>query len=287
MLHSTAADSSYRLIAAIVIAAHCLFLFWAGWVTDNGIKPKPRERLIVKTVTLDRKPPKFSKALVQDPPPRTAPLPVKEAVKEKPAPKETPKQTPPPPPTPPKKITQKKPVPTKKITQPAKPKEIPKKQPEKKPSTAQVQPVKSPPVNTKTKDLLAKAQEKIAKIHSTKDKISSNALSQSSKLQVPALSDIKWNKSDEELSDREMDYREELASRLKLLLRLPEYGDVKIKLTLKRAGSVSKVVIVSSESESNKKYVEKALLGLTFPPFGNNFPGIDDYTFSITLSNAL
>ena len=88
-----------------------------------------------------------------------------------------------------------------------------------------------------------------------------------------------------ELNDKEIGYRDELAGRLKLLLRLPEFGEVKIKLTLSRAGKVAKVSIVSAESAANRTYIEKTIPTLSFPSFGNNFGTLPEYTFLISLSN--
>ena len=89
------------------------------------------------------------------------------------------------------------------------------------------------------------------------------------------------------MGDHEVSYRDELANRLKLLLRLPEYGEVKVKLTIERSGKIAKVLIISSESSANRKYIEKTLPGLTFPQFGTRFGDVDQYTFSITLGNEL
>ncbi|MFN4175049.1 MAG: energy transducer TonB, partial [Parachlamydiaceae bacterium] len=87
------------------------------------------------------------------------------------------------------------------------------------------------------------------------------------------------------LSVRERGYRDELASRLKLTLKLPEYGVVKLKLTLNRLGKVTDVTIVQSESAGNKGHIKKALPSISFPPFGDNFIGHETYTFQITLNS--
>ncbi len=88
------------------------------------------------------------------------------------------------------------------------------------------------------------------------------------------------------LNDQEMRYRDELVGRLKLQLRLPEVGDVKVKLTLERSGKVAKVVIVSAESAVNRKYLEKELPLITFQAFGS-FSSDAQYTFALTLSNDI
>lgn len=140
--------------------------------------------------------------------------------------------------------------------------------------------------------LVSQAQERMGKISQTRDKLSSSKSLNSintklphaiTSLQIDALptSDVP------QLSDREISYRDEIAGRLKLLLRLPDYGDVKIKLTLERTGKIAKVVVVSSESDANRKYIEKILPDLTFPAFGTRFSNAEQYTFTITLSNEI
>lgn len=138
--------------------------------------------------------------------------------------------------------------------------------------------------------LVAMAQESIAKISGSSDKgapkrenVTLSAVPHTiGGLEVDALAVPKGAPA---ISHREMTYRDELASRLKLMMRLPEYGDVKINLTLDRTGKVLKVEIVSTESKANRSYVEKTLPGLTFPSFGANFESAAQYTFPITLSN--
>lgn len=139
---------------------------------------------------------------------------------------------------------------------------------------------------------MAEAQESIAKISGNRDKLTSNKLASPisnvphaiTHLEIDSLSTAKGNAA---LSSYEISYREELAGRLKLLLRLPEYGDVKINLTLDRTGKVSKVAIVTTDSAVNRKYIEETLPKLSFPPFGNHYASATEYTFSITLSNEI
>jgi colicin import membrane protein len=145
----------------------------------------------------------------------------------------------------------------------------------------------------KQRDLVAKAKESVAKIQKSDHKSSqSSALATTlgaavpgkiESLHIESLPDSPISK----LSKHEVSYRDELASRLKLLLKLPEYGEVKLKLTLERTGKVSKVVIVNSKSNANRKYIEKTLPTLTFPNFGTNFENQTNYTFIISLSNDL
>ena len=84
---------------------------------------------------------------------------------------------------------------------------------------------------------------------------------------------------------KETSYSGEVASRLKKALKLPDYGAVKIKLTLDRSGKVVKLEIVQSESRKNKAYVESKIPTLLFPPFGQRFKDVSQNTFVITLQN--
>lgn len=85
----------------------------------------------------------------------------------------------------------------------------------------------------------------------------------------------------------ERTYYDELVSRLKLALKLPEYGEVKLQLTISRSGAVVAVKSVKSKSKKNADYVQKALPKLHLPPFGQNFTGEKEHTFRLTLSNEL
>lgn len=142
------------------------------------------------------------------------------------------------------------------------------------------------------KKLLRQAQESLAKIDKTSDKLVANVKGTAGKkgadalktpgrleaLTIDAQSVAGW-------SAGESLYRDELSAQLKLFLRLPELGKVEVRLTLLRSGQVSKVLIVSSESEMNAAYVKSALPNLVFSPFGSNFAKAGQYTFHITLTN--
>ena len=88
-------------------------------------------------------------------------------------------------------------------------------------------------------------------------------------------------------SMREKSYYDELVARLKLALKLPEYGEVRVKLTLTRQGQVTKVQVTSSKSRKNKDYIEKTLVHTNFPRFGDNFGSDGEHTFQLNLSNEL
>jgi colicin import membrane protein len=138
----------------------------------------------------------------------------------------------------------------------------------------------------KKKELLSAAKEKIAKIDKSHDNFTSEmpvkSLGPIEKLSVEAITP-----GGSTLSPQEASYSDEIAHRLKLLLRLPQYGEVKVKLTLQRSGKVVKAVIVKSESSANSAYIEKMVQGISFPNFGKNFENEAEHTFLIVLSNEL
>jgi colicin import membrane protein len=146
----------------------------------------------------------------------------------------------------------------------------------------------------KEQALLAKAKENLAKISETRNKIGSSSSSvnlettalpkELGALQVDALPSEETGSSGER-GTKEISYSDEVRYRLKMGLRLPDYGAVEIKLTLDRIGKVVKVETVHSESSKNKAYIESKIPTLVFPSFGQRFQGVAQKTFSYTLQN--
>jgi colicin import membrane protein len=251
-------------------------------------------------------PPQITIPKVETPTVKEAPKPI-----EKPAPKSPPASPPPPkkaeikkaevkpaPPKPkveaPKPAQAKKPVapaPVKKAEPPPKPKapEVDKKALEAEKAKQQAIAAAEEAARQKQEQLLSKAKESLAKMGETRDKISLNSsisLSDTSipqriqNLQIdtlPAMGGVT-------LGSQEIKYQDELGARLKQALKLPDYGTVKVKLTLTKAGNVAKIE-VTSISDKNKKYIEKTLPTLSFSPFGSHFNGAEQYTFMLTLHN--
>lgn len=148
----------------------------------------------------------------------------------------------------------------------------------------------------KEQALIAKAQENLAKMKKTRDKIS--ALSSSINLEkTPLPQELGSLQVDTLLLEeaenigkwetQEISYSEEVAYRLKAALRLPDYGAVKIKLTIDLKGKVVKIETIQSESKKNKDYVESKIPTLIFPAFGQRFQGLSENTFVISLQNGL
>jgi hypothetical protein len=80
-------------------------------------------------------------------------------------------------------------------------------------------------------------------------------------------------------------YREELSERLRSLLRLPEHGDVEVKMTVESTGKIRQFSILKSLSDLNRSYIEKHLQGLQLPRFGKEFGNAREHVFLITLSS--
>lgn len=299
-LNNYTSDRSLLLISVVVLAAHLAAFFVSAFMPQTvPVQPKAR-RLVVQTVTLKPAPvttvePKRKEPRVAEPepvlpaPPSEQPV-HKAQVEEEPTPIPEPTPAPEPalqpqtkPKTPakptPAKKTKPSPKPTKKPPQSStKKKEVPKK-------SAPKQAPKADAAKAKRRELLANAQKKIAQVDQARSKVSETkpvrsapVLGRIDNLQVDTFVD-----QSAALSPLEISYYDELASRLKLQLRLPEFGEVKIKLTLGNAGDFVSVAFVHAESKKNRAYIEKMVPTLKYPSFGTNFKGLKQYTFVLAL----
>lgn len=232
-------------------------IYWSVIRTKALEFSKPLERLVVKTVALNNPTPTKSPPKVEKKP--------EQVVKKQPKPPESP-------PTPPK--VEKKPEPI--VKKKPKPPEPP---PQKKKEVVKV--------DDKKRDLLAKAKESIAKIQSSRDNKGTSKSKDASELRDLGTIDSLHVDSADTIKPEDMGYYGVLASYLRQALRFPEFGEVKVQLTLNRGGEVTKVETLSAKSENNKQYVEKMLPTLRFPPFGKNFGKDTQHTFTITLTNDL
>jgi len=165
-----------------------------------------------------------------------------------------------------KQVAEAPPAPTPPAPKP-KPKPKPKPEPKKEPK-----PDPKPKID---QALLEKAKESIAKLHQNKNKKTTTGT------KVPG----KIEQLDIDTISNDGAYEAELAAKLRLFLRLPEFGAVTIKLTLEQSGKVIKVETIETKNENNKKYVEKTVPTLKLPSFGNSLGKAKQYTFLITLKN--
>jgi outer membrane biosynthesis protein TonB len=77
-------------------------------------------------------------------------------------------------------------------------------------------------------------------------------------------------------------YKELLSHVLKEALQLPDYGSVKIELTLHRDGSLATLTVLEAKSDKNKQYLETQLKQLKFPPLPKD---VKETKFTLTFSN--
>lgn len=142
-------------------------------------------------------------------------------------------------------------------------------------------PKKSIPENREklTHKLLNDLEESIAKIDEKPDKRSS-----SRKLELPSkLAPVQLDGA-EERGSGEGEYQATLIGYLKESLHLPDYGEVKVQLTLRADGSVVNLLVIKTESEKNREYLELHLPHLRFPPV----EGIKKQkTYVVTFCNEL
>ncbi len=313
-------DPLFRYALLTTLILHLLLLFIA-WLQPSLPKSKSTPKaVVVKTVKLAPQ----AAAAVSTPKSAVSPTPAVKTEEKKPLPKDPPKsesrvaapevKPPPPKPAAPEKAEPKAAATPSKSTPASKP--VPKKETPKKPPTkesvkeskpnpapqakpaAPSKPIEKPVTSTPATParpagpnpaLLAEAKEALSTLSKGEATALSKPLASSDSLlktTSPTLLSLEsLGSSQQQLSAPECSYCEELAGRLKLFLRLPAYGEVKLRLTLKRNGHVAKVEILSSINGDNRRYVEKSLPELQFMPFGQNFVGEEQHTFLLTLTN--
>ncbi len=307
------------LITFLVSAGHILALFLIALSPIKHDAKKPPKKLLVHTVSLvEPKPidiikeaPKPAvKAAPKPPAPAPAPAPVVAeeppapkiaAPKPKPASKPVSKPKPAPKPVVKAKITP-KPQPKKKEAAPKpKPQQDQKKQQQeaarkKEKERAEKEAKEQREEQAKKQAILDKAlssldssssiEGKKASIAKNVAKSTSKAPSSISSLAAESLVAIEAEDTGD-FTPAERTYYDELARRLKLALKLPEYGEIKLQLTIARSGSVVAVKNIKSKSKKNSDYLQKAIPKLHLPPFGQNFSGEKEHTFRLTLSSEL
>jgi len=269
--------------------------------------PQIHKKLLVQTVVLK----KHASIIIPPPLALSSPATIAQAQEEQAAPEKSeiaeevaPRVEVTPPPHPKKekirdirKISKRKPVPKK--TAPRAPRKKTTQAPVKTAHAKRAKKTAPPPIDTQEqKARLSLVQDALSSIERSEERTSSRAeaVANSFGPMVPAPGQITSLASDTlsivEESDipedpHEKSYYDELVTRLKLGLRLPEYGPVRVKLTLSRGGLVQKVAVISSKSQKNRDYIKKMLASMSFPNFGQNFRDEKEHTFQLNLSNEL
>lgn len=68
-------------------------------------------------------------------------------------------------------------------------------------------------------------------------------------------------------TDSSFSYVQRLIEELQNHLNLPEYGEVKVEMTITQEGMITDLYIVDAQSEKNAAYLKKTLPNVTFPWF--------------------
>lgn len=137
---------------------------------------------------------------------------------------------------------------------------------------------------------VAKTQEKLAKMSESRGKINAHSSVSIDSTAIPKelgelqIDALPMNEG-RDWGAQELSYREKVASHLKKALRLPDFGAVAIKLTVTREGKVIKVETTQSENSKNKAYIEREVMLLQFPRFGQEFGGAKEQIFQFHLHN--
>ncbi len=246
-----------RKICSIVVAAHLLLLCLMAFAVNFKGK-KQKKALVVKSIVQNVQPTILA-----------LPTPVKSS-----SPASKPSAVSPPSPSPPRQLAESKP---KKTTLPA-----PKKEAKKgssaileKKATAQKK-----PASTETMKLLKELEQSLTRIE--KPASSAAPSSARSTLQRPLLKidslALFGEKGDEE-------YEAALIATLHEELSLPEFGEVKIKLTLQNNGRFVKMEIVGAKNAKNQRYLEEELPRMHFPRFSGALVSRKESAFLITFCN--
>jgi hypothetical protein len=137
--------------------------------------------------------------------------------------------------------------------------------------------------------LLKELEESISKIENKSDKeIAGKTIPPRDKALAPVSLQIdtpSYEFSNE--TKGSSDYTDVLVSHLHQSLRLPDYGEVKIQLSLRQDGTVCRIIVLKAQSEKNKQYLESRLPQLKFPPFDGAYVNKKEYTFILTFCNEL
>ncbi len=267
-------DPLQRTIVASVVLLHGIFALTLLISPAFLSHKKENKPLVVNTVT-------FKAPSVQKKQPQAA----KKAIS-------TPKVQAPQPPAKKKPLPQKQtPVAAKKKSTPvAVKKEVAKPIPEvkKQPAIAdkQLGKTKAKPDENRAKisdSLLKELEERIAKIEAKSDKTTLNS-------KAIALIPLQIDTITEEDIFSELsatNYTDALIDHLHRLLTLPDYGEVKIQLSLRQDGTVVKIDVLRAQSEKNRQYLESNLPRLKFPRFEGAYANKKESTFTLTFCNEL
>jgi hypothetical protein len=244
-------------ILTAVVLIHSIFLLMILFGTPGLHNKKEHKPLIVRSVTPKvTSPVAKSVARSKDPKPQTASAPTQ------------------------KKVEPPKPIAKKQTPEPKAPVKKTAPSPKKEPAIAEkkVGPAKQPEsIQNRAKisdSLIKELEESIAKIENKSDKTKVNKIASPIALQIDAGEE-----------GEQSSYTDTLTSYLYEQLSLPDYGEVKIQLSLRQDGTVAKLVVLKAKNGKNRDYLEKHLPRLRFPPFVGELANQKEHTFVLTFCN--
>lgn len=264
-------DPLQGFILASVVTIHFVFLVMILFCAPGRHQKKEHKPLIVRTVA--KQPlPKMATAVSTGKPRATSPQSAPAAKKMEP----------------PKPVVKKQEVSKAATPSVKKPPPVVKKEPaiadKKLAPSKQAPPQKAAPVESRAKisdSLLKELEESIAKIENKSDK----TINEKARNAKPALAPISLQIDTTDVEDTSSNYADILIGHLHGQLSLPDYGEVKIQLSLRQDGTVAKLVVLRAKNEKNRQYLEKNLPCLLFPRFEGALANKKEHTFVLTFCN--
>lgn len=157
----------------------------------------------------------------------------------------------------------------------AKPKATTPSKPKTSSPIAQPQKQKSPRPNHALTTLAKELEKSIAQIQTSTPEKSAPPVRKIAKLQIDAP------------EEKQSDYVASLTRYLHTALHLPDFGQVKMQLTVRQDGTIVKLLVIKAESEENRKYLEKHIPLLHFPPLQGEYAKDNTHTFVLAFCNEL
>lgn len=153
-----------------------------------------------------------------------------------------------------------------------------------KPKSVTAKPQSPAPAPLIPPSLLQELEESIAKFDKADGKKTGRPAAKKS---PPALLTLQIDAPSVLSSDDLGDYVSLLTEHLHASLHLPDFGEVKIELTLQQDGTVAKLKVLKTESEQNKKYLESRLPQLRFPHLTGSLAKKNEHSFILTFCNEI
>jgi outer membrane biosynthesis protein TonB len=265
-------------VKAFIILTTCIIhssFILAACLTPSLTKKKSKQKLIVKTIQQAPRPQVQTNKKVAAATPKVAAKTSTPAHKSPARPQAAPNQ---------KKATAEKPV---------KPQtEIKKQGTKEKPATQEKVLAKSSATKKIDipKELLEELEERIAKIETKRDKLPMKKADVNIPQKIEPSSTLSNSYSKYDLAQENDMHDESITSEyfvyyLQQQLHLPDFGEVKVQITLRADGTIEKCVVFKAESEKNKKYLEEKLPSLRFPDYKGQNGGRQ--TFVLTFCNEI